>query len=88
MNRGVIVLTQAEIDYILGFLSKENPAHAALISQLNLASQDKDADKNMQINVEQVELLMDNLGIPTEGEDSVVQGLRMKLQNSLSKMNA
>ncbi len=87
MDRGVISLTQAEIDYILSLLSKENPAHTALIAKLHIAAKETGDKKNMLINDEQAEIVLDNLGMPVEDEQEMVQTLRTKFQASLSMMN-
>lgn len=82
MRRGVLKLSTEELEIAIGLIESSNYATKTLFLQkLSLARENPEAEKHVDVNEQDVEVLLDTLGIPTQAEPKGKVDLRIKLQN-------
>lgn len=86
MKRGLINLLHLEIQQALNYITK-NEENKLLISKLE-AGLKNGQQTQVQVSEEELEILMDNLPIPKQGEDQALNNLRTKVQMFLSKLRS
>jgi len=85
MLRGVITLTSEEAEEALKTLpesQKQRPIYYKITAGLEPAP----SEVRLQVSEDELEMLMDNLGIPIPTETEAKKSLRIKLQNFLVKL--
>lgn len=81
MRRGVLKLTTAELEMVIKIVTDSSSESKALfLNKLNNAKSQSGAEHTVDVNEEDVETVMDALGIPAEGEEAATTSLRTKLQ--------
>lgn len=78
-------LTKPEINEAIKIVKikySNTPLYFKLISSLKEASE----EPGVQVSNEELEILLDNIGIPMEDESEACKGLRLKVQSFLGKL--
>lgn len=82
MRRGVLKLTPEELEIVIGLVEDSSYSTKTLfLRKLGLAQENSGTDKQVDVNEEDVEVLLDMLGIPMSNESKDQVNLRAKLQN-------
>jgi len=82
MRRGVITLTKREIQEALRLVEASRES-TALFQKLNVVRLKDEDEIKLQTSEEELEILLDSVGIPTEEEPEERKSLRLKVKRYL-----
>lgn len=86
MQRGIVVLTKAELQAIINEIDlsryEGTPFRAKV--EAGLLTQDSVSNISLEVSEEEVEIMLDAIVIPTPGEDPTVTSARSKLQQRIA----
>jgi hypothetical protein len=87
MNRGVIQITKSELQEVLNSFSNTQQ-NSPLFSRLNVAAIQPDEQLSIQLSENEVETLLDNLGISENDEDPSKASARGKISEFLKTLRS
>jgi len=82
MRRGVITLTKREIQEALRLVEASRES-TALFQKLNVVRLKDEDEIKLQTSEEELEILLDSVGIPTKEEPEERKSLRLKVKRYL-----
>ena len=85
MKRGMLPISINEIKQLVQFLPK-NTENQFLISKFQSGIESPQNPTQILINEEELDIIMDNLPIPTQTENSILSKARQTVQKKLSQM--
>ena len=85
MLRGVMTLSKEEIVEAIAVI-KAQYSDAPLYHKLDSSTQASESEVGVQVSNEELEILLDNIGVPSENESEAMRSLRVKVQEFLAKL--
>lgn len=85
MLRGIMTLSQQEIVEAIAII-KEQYSDTPLYHKLTSSTQSSEAEVGVQVSNEELEILLDNIGVPSDSESDARKSLRLRVQDFLAKL--
>lgn len=80
-----MVLSQEEIAEAIAMV-KDQYSDTPLYHKLTSSAQTSVSKASVQVSNEELEILLDNLGVPAEGDSDAKRNLRLNVQKFLAKL--
>lgn len=87
MQRGILSLNHTEVDLIIESMPMDRYAQSPLVNKLLAAAQNTDlAEVNLEISEDELEVILDEIGIsPTGNSDLTLKTLRKKISDLMGR---